>query len=232
MKRTLSLFSLLFVACLTHAQQSALSISYKASIFQPDNVNRTVYTYNYARQWLDQKMDYFKMMQGWDLRYSIQTKGKGFEFGVNRMRASNEATGIQTNGQRGYRKIALKSGSAFVGITRRFYAKKYLHLSYTLSLDWMGFKGFTYYAQGSKDFGASEGGFKNNRFANTGGLNFLFPFGKYVGLQIRPYYQQPWSRANVEGLGEAISGAAGSGTKREYIGNYGCTVGFRIVLGD
>lgn len=232
MRNTLILFTLLLTSISSKGQQSALSISYKASMFQPDNVNRTVYTYNYARQWLDQKMDYFEMLQGWDIRYNVQNKGKGFEFGINRMRASNEATGIQTNGQRGYRKISLKSGSAFVGITKRFYSRKHFQLSYTLSLDWMGFKGYTFYAQGSKDFGPSEGGFKNNRLANTGGLNILIPFGKYFGLQLRPYYQQPWSRANVEGLGEAISGASGSGTKREFIGNYGCLVGLRFVLGD
>ena len=55
-----------------HAKSSAqgyFQLSYDRASYACDNLNRSVYVYNYTRQWLTDKMDYFGHSQGFLMSY-------------------------------------------------------------------------------------------------------------------------------------------------------------------
>ncbi|HEU4718888.1 MAG TPA: hypothetical protein VFU15_13685 [Bacteroidia bacterium] len=221
--KKLALFVFLSVVSLVPVSaQSYLEIGYRYGIMHPGNINRGVYTYNYTRPWLSQKMDFFKVMKGWEFSYMRRTDGAGLEFSMGRISGINNAFGIEpTTGQMAYRKIKFGTGGFSAGL--RYFTMQTAHFESGPSLDFdFNFVVCeTWYAHDPSFANAQDDVvFSKFKMANTIAWNFSFYAAPWLGINIRPYYQQPWGKVNVEGMANYLQGVDGD-VEREKTTNFG-----------
>src|SRR4051794_33637274 len=69
------------------------SIGYRRNYMYLGNVNRNVYLYNYTRQWLTDKMEYFTGMKGLDVSWEKRWDQAGLEIGYHNLQQKNHAEG-------------------------------------------------------------------------------------------------------------------------------------------
>lgn len=189
---------------------------------KPNNINRTVYSYNYARQWLSTAMPYFHVMKGYELSWQHRGETVGYEFVYGAIHETNIATGVEPNGGlTAFRKIRTRMGGISAGITFKIVDSKHLEIVPSLDFDLYLFSATTTYANESTFAGASdEAVIGDAKFGNTLALNISLFATHWVGINIRPYYQLPWGKANVEGLA-AYWGGSGTGNQRDSVKNFG-----------
>lgn len=202
--------------------QNAFTFGIKYGVMKPSNINRTVYSYNYARQWLTQKMPYFGMMKGFEFSWQHRGETIGYELVYSRLRETNNAYGLEpTGGLMGYRRIKLGMGGLSLGVTAKIIDKKHLEVVPSLDFDLYLLSATTTYSNDAGFAGASEEAVVADiKFANTFAINFSLFATQWFGINIRPYYQLPWGKANVEGLA-AYWGGSGTGNQRESARNFG-----------
>lgn len=212
--------------------QNAFTFGIKYGWMEPSNINRTVYSYNYARQWLTQKMPYFGMLHG--IEFSWQHRGEtvGYELVYSRLRETNNAYGLEpTGGLMGYRKIKIGMGGLSAGLTLKLISRPHFEVVPSLDLDLHLLSGTTTYSNDAGFAGATEEAvIADLKFANTFAINVSLFATEWVGINIRPYYQVPWGKANVEGLA-AYWGGSGTGTQRENVRNYGVSGSLILAFG-
>lgn len=212
--------------------QNAFTFGKKYGIMHPDNINRTVYSYNYARQWLTQKMPYFSMMEGYEASWQHRGEIIGYEIVYSILTAKNDAYGLEPTGsQMGYRRISLTRGGLAGGFTFKILDKKHLEIVPAIDFDLHYFSGTTTYSNDATYAGATpEGVIFKFKLANTFAINCSLMATKWFGINIRPYYQMPWGKTNVEGLA-AYWGGSGTGAQRESIKNYGVSASVIFEFG-
>ncbi len=223
------LLSFAFVAA---TGQNAFTFGIKYGWMEPDNINRTVYSYNYARQWLTQKMPYFGMMRG--IEFSWQHRGKmiGYELVYSRLRETNNAYGLEpTGGLMGYRKIKLGMGGLSAGFTLKLISLPHFEVVPSFDFDLHLLSATTTYSNDAGFAGAEEETvIADLKFANTFAINVSLFATEWIGINIRPYYQVPWGKANVEGLA-AYWGGSGTSVQREDVRNYGVSGSLILAFG-
>jgi hypothetical protein len=187
-----------------------------------NNINRTVYSYNYARQWLTQKMPYFRMMNGYEASWQHRGETIGYELIYSAIKETNEAFGLEPNGGlMGYRKIRIGIFGISAGMTAKLYEKKHIEIMPAFDLDWNMFYGETTYSNDAGFSGASaERVIGKIKLASTFAVNFSLFATRWFGINIRPYYQLPFGKTNVEGLAAYWDGS-GTGNQRDRVRNYG-----------
>jgi hypothetical protein len=197
-----------------------------------NNINRTVYSYNYARTWLTQKMPYFKAMNGYELSWQHRGEIIGYEVLYSKMKEVNDAFGLEpTGGLTGYRKITIGMFGLSAGITAKIFEKKHIEIMPSFDFDFHALFGQTMYSNEATFAGASpEAVIGQIKMANTFGMNITLFATQWLGINIRPYYQLPWGKANVEGLA-AYWGGSGTGAQRERIRNYGISASLILEFG-
>jgi hypothetical protein len=212
--------------------QDVFSFGKKYGMMSPNNINRTVYSYNYARQWLTQKMPYFGRMEGYEMSWQHMGEGLGYQASFSRIKEVNNAFGLEpTGGLNGYRKIRLSYGGLSFGLNHILTQKKHFELVPSLDFDLHFLIVTTTYSNDAAFAGASEEGVVAKlKMANTLALNFRFFVTQWFGISIRPYGQLPWGKVNVEGLA-AYWGGSGTGAQRESIRNYGLSASVFLEFG-
>ncbi len=215
------LFLPLFFTLFSLEAQNAFTFGIKYGYMKPNNINRTVYSYNYARQWLSEFMPYFNAMQGYEASWQHRGEKIGYEFVYGAIKEINIANGIEPAGLTAYRKIKTRMGGLSTGITAKIIDKKHIEIVPSLDLDLYLFSVWTTYSNESTFAGATEEGVISAvKVGNTFAVNISLFATKWFGINIRPYYQLPWGKANVEGLA-AYWGGSGTGNQRDSIKNYG-----------
>ncbi len=219
MKKIFFFLPLFFILFSLEAQ-NAFTFGIKYGFMKPNNINRTAYSYSYARQWLTTPMPYFGAMRGYELSWQHRGEKIGYEFVYGAIKEVNIATGPEPAGLTAYRKIKLRMGGLSSGITAKIIDKKHIEVVPSLDLDLYLFSVTTAYSNESTFAGATEDGVVSAvKFGNTFAVNISLFATKWIGINIRPYYQLPWGKANVEGL--ASYWASGSANQRDSVKNYG-----------
>jgi hypothetical protein len=227
-----SIIVFLFVlSVVTVRAEAILGFGYQFGFFQFGNINRTVNTYNYSRPWLDQKMNYFGFMQGYQLQLGWEGKHWGFEGDANLLSRSHVAYGTEpASGLVGYRKIHLKLASWDFGITRIWAKDESMSIGYTVAFTMMKFSAFAIYANDASFANSQEElCISEATLANTLRLNIsVFPLER-VGISLRPYVMIPWHHVYTEGLMTYLQGD--TNPQRSSLWNYGCTFNLTFRLG-
>ncbi|CAN5302763.1 hypothetical protein BH09BAC5_BH09BAC5_04150 [soil metagenome] len=221
----------LFTLSVSASAQLYVSFGKKYGWIHPDNLNRTVYTYNYTRQWLDQKMNYFKDLKGWEATIQGQDERVGLEVIASHLGQINIAHGIEpSGGLTGYRKIKLGIGGLSFGLTAVVVQKKHLEIAPAIDFDMHYFRVITTYSN-DETFAGATGLLvvQKFKFANTFALNCNLFATKWLGIDVRPYIQLPYGKINIEGLMNELQGD--ENTQRERMMNYGISASIVLALG-
>ncbi len=231
MKKLLVILFFAAIAQTDFAQSSDFTFGIKYGWMHPDNINRTVYTYNYTRQWLSQKMDYFKLMKGWEASWQFRGKSMGLECIMDNMHATNIANGVEpTGGSIGYRKIKVGMGGISFGASGYFMKSKHLEIVPSFDFDFNFFGVHDWYANNSNFTNGQETtDTEKFKMGNTFAINFSLFATKWLGINIRPYYCLPWGKVNSEGLMYNLQGD--QNVQRESIRNYGVSASLIIGIG-
>ncbi len=224
--------TILLFATLIGNAQNAFTFGKKYGVMNLDNINRTVYSYNYARTWLTQKMPYFHYMQGYEGSWQHRGELVGFEMVFSRISETNTAFGFEpTSNMMGYRKIKIGYGGMSGGITVKVLDTKHFEIVPSLDADLHFFTGSTTYSNDAAFAGGTEESvIYNIKLASTLSVNFSLMATSWFGINIRPYYQQPLGKTNVEGLA-AYWGGSGTGSQRENVQNYGISASLILEFG-
>ncbi len=208
--------------------ENILGVGYQYGVFHLGNINRTVYAYNYTRQWLTQSMAYFHTMPGVQVHYSHVKEFWGLEFNVNTMGQTNEAYGIETSsGLEAHRKIKMGLFCWGAGASVILKRTEHLMLGFSLTFDHMRLSGTTEYSNPLESEYMRvivEKCWSNSIRVNLG----WFPIER-VGLTLRPFVMLPYRKANTEGLMYYLQGDYN--TQRTSVWNYGCTLNLTFRFG-
>lgn len=222
---------LLFATLISNAQ-NAFTFGKKYGVMNLDNINRNVYSYNYARTWLTQKMPYFHYMQGYEGSWQSRGELVGFEMVFSRISETNIAFGFEpASSMMGYRKIKIGYGGISGGITVKVLDLEHFEIVPSLDGDLHYFTCSTTYSNDAAFAGSTEESvFSNIKLASTLSVNFSLMATTWFGINIRPYYQQPWGKTNVDGLASYFAGST-AGNQRESVKNYGINASLILEFG-
>lgn len=229
MKKLITISAMFVCMHVVHAQSyGMLGIGYQVGVFHLANINRTVYTYNYTRQWLTQKMPYFENAKGYQLHFATMPGNWGIDLAISTLAETNEAYGIETaTGLEAHREIFVRQLSWSYGF--RYVVKEGDHteIGFTLSIDRNRLIANTGYTNGQES--TYMRCVLEKTWGNTLRINLSWFPVNAVGLSVRPFVTLPWGKVNTEGLIYYLNGDYN--TQRGYAWNYGCTLNLTFRFG-
>lgn len=230
MKFIITLF-LICTSTLIQAQGN-FEVSYNLGRFNSPNLNRTVYVYNYTRQWLDVKMDYFNATKGYTVYYGALYDNVGIGFGIGHNRQTNIAHGLEpVTGTIGYRKIMYTSTRLFADLPIRIINAKHLEINYVPSIEAVNNSLVTQYGHDA-EFKNIEKNEATGKYlwGTTQSIAFRFFPVSWFGLSVKPFATLNLSKTDINELMGYLQSAAIRQTVEDKFNIYG--ISFSIVFAN
>ena len=212
MKKIIFILFLSFISYSSVQAQGYFEMGYRIGHLKCDNLNRSVYVYNYTRKWLDTKMDYFgNHGKGISVAYGQQFDLFGWEMGFSNFHEKHIAHGLEpTTGQVAYRQISYFNYGLYLGIPVRLINKENLEINFAPSFD-MSFDNinleYTHDAA-LKTFDESVKATSEGKLGATMALAIkLFPV-RWFGIDLKPFASFNFHKLDVEGVQYELQGAS------------------------
>ena len=228
MKYILTL-AIICASLLLHAQGN-FELSANAWTFNAPNLNRTVYVYNYTRQWLTNKMDYFNGGKGWTMYYGVLYDHIGIGLGIGHNRQTNTSNGIEpVSGTMAYRQIIYTSTRLFADIPVRLVNKKHLEINYVPSIEAVNNSLMTKYRHDAdmKNPETIQATGQYN-WGTTQSIAFRYFPTNWFGVSVKPFATLNLKQTPVNDLQVYLQGAAISQPVPERFNIYGLS--FSIIF--
>ena len=188
-------------------------MGYRFGHLKCDNLNRSVYVYNYTRKWLDTKMDYFgNHGKGISVAYGQQFDLLGWEMGFTNFHEKHIANGLEpTTGLIAYRSISYFNYGLYLAFPVRIINKEHLEINFSPSFD-ASFNNIQLeYTHDATMKSIEEGvtATSEGKFGSTMALVVkLFPV-RWFGIDLKPFASFNFRKVDVSGvMGELQGGAA------------------------
>lgn len=179
--------------------QSYLSFGYTKSYYSMSNLNRYVFMYNYNRQWLDQKMDFFTNSSGFQMAYGYRFSPRFyFESELLFPHRMNSAWGVEPNsGSKATRTIKFGVSSINLNYYLNFINTGFFNVGFGCGpgISFANIK-TTYLNDATKNY---EEDITNDKIF----LDFSFGvplelnFGDRLALVAKPYIDIPFKKTDV-----------------------------------
>lgn len=203
--------TVLFLFYLVHANaQGNFEIGYSFGYMNSPNLNRSVYVYNYTRQWLTDKMDYFNGGKGWYVSYAKIYDHVGCEFGFSTFRERNIASGLEpTTGKVAYRRISRGSNGFYLGIPIRIVNTEHLEINFvpTADMEW-NYVNTDYTHDGSfEKIEESEGMGGGFKLGSSAGIALRFFPLNWLGVSAKPFVAFSYTKTDVGDVQRVLQGS-------------------------
>ena len=189
--------------------QGYFQLSYDRASYECDNLNRSVYVYNYTRQWLTNKMDYFGHSQGFQMSYGYLRESLGFEIGLIQHFETHKAWGLEPDsGHDGYRRFEYYNYGYYIAFPLRF-----VHEEKVDFIFWPAFKmtknsiNLTYATNPEFDNANSETVVNQGSPGIDLGLAVRYFPLKWLGFELRPNLGFNFHQADVSPVQIYLQGA-------------------------
>ena len=212
MKKTIFIFFLSSISYSAANAQGYFEMGYRVGHLKCDNLNRSVYVYNYTRKWLDTKMDYFgNHGKGISVAYGQQFDLLGWEMGFTNFHEKHIANGLEpTTGLIAYRSISYFNYGLYLAFPVRIINKEHLEINFSPSFD-ASFNNIQLeYTHDATMKSIEEGvtATSEGKFGSTMALVVkLFPV-RWFGIDLKPFASFNFHKLDVSGVQGELQGAA------------------------
>lgn len=206
------LIGILSTLCFNETRaQGYFELGYRFGHLKCDNLNRSVYVYNYTRKWLDTKMDYFgNHGKGISMAYGQQFDLLGWEMGFTNFHEKHIAHGLEpTTGQVAYRQISYFNYGLYFGIPVRIINKENLEINFAPSFDATLYHINLEYTHDASLHSMEETitATSKGKLGSTMAVTVkLFPV-RWFGIDIKPFASFNFRKVDVSGVMGELQGA-------------------------
>ena len=198
------------------------------------NINREVYIYNYTRQWLDKKMDFFNQLNGGEIGYGWVFRHFGMYASFQAQWKNNTAYGIEPGtADTGFRVITPMIYGTDLAFQWYPVNSRYIEMGLGGSINLSAFRiPLVYRNSGDKTQSERIPGATGLMPSSTFSLQINFYPIRRLGIMVRPYYQVFYSGGDVSPMFYELQNAGFPYPLIEFPNHFGIAVSLMIADRD